>query len=248
MEKFDLIERYFENSLDAKERLVFNDLLQNDAEFKEEFVFQRDLKEAIAANQREDVKKTLEHIESSVGNNKLFQLIPRKWMAVATIAVLFSLGIWSIKSNYYPSNDAIYADHFEPCRNHIQPVVRSEGATSIEYRAFVAYEAKNYHKAINLFNSSENAHLTYTNFYKGLSYLGLGKTNEAIELLTPIANTMEFEGQKPNWSERADWFIALAHIKNENNSEAEKALNKIVNHPTHTFKKEEAQLILNYIN
>ena len=35
MENHDLIDRYFENSLSPKEQKLFNDLLQNDSEFKD---------------------------------------------------------------------------------------------------------------------------------------------------------------------------------------------------------------------
>ncbi len=42
-ERIDLIDRYFENALSPKERLEFNDLLQNDESFRNEFMFHKDL-------------------------------------------------------------------------------------------------------------------------------------------------------------------------------------------------------------
>ena len=47
MKNHDLIDRYFENSLSPKEQKLFNDLLQNNLEFSNEFLFQKDLKKVI---------------------------------------------------------------------------------------------------------------------------------------------------------------------------------------------------------
>ncbi len=44
MKNLELIDKYFSNSLSQKEQLLFNQLLQNDKDFKSEFLFQKDLK------------------------------------------------------------------------------------------------------------------------------------------------------------------------------------------------------------
>ena len=45
MKNLDLIDKYFSNTLSPQEQMVFNDYIQNNEEFKSEFLFQKDLKE-----------------------------------------------------------------------------------------------------------------------------------------------------------------------------------------------------------
>lgn len=247
MNNFDLIDRYFENSLSPKEQLLFNDLLQNDQEFKNEFVFRKDLKKVIAASQQEDLKSTLGQFENKIHKNSRLMFLPKKWLVAASIMILASVGIYSVKSTYFPTNEAIYQSYFTSCRNTIQPVVRGENPNTIEYRAFVAYEAHDYYKAINLFNSVADPNAAYINFYKGLSYLEINKSSRAIELLLPISKATNLQGKSANFSEKANWYLALAYIKNKDDEKAIKQLSYIINQPADTYKKEEAQEVLNYL-
>ena len=241
MKNFDLIDRYFDNSLTPKEQLLFNDLLQNDLDFKNEFIFRKDLKKVIAANQQEDLKSSLGQFEKKIQQSSKFMILPKKWFVAASIAIIVSLGGYSIKTHYYPSNQAIFKTYFQSGRNTIQPIVRGESLNTIEYRAFVAYEAHNYHKAINLFNSVKNHDEAYINFYKGLSYLELGKLREAIDILLPIANANYLEGKSAHFNDKAMWYLALAYLKNNDKEKAGSVLFLITKKPEGTFKKEEAQ-------
>lgn len=248
MINLDLIDRYFDNSLTPKEQFLFNELLENDEEFKNEFIFQKDLKKVVALSQREELKSTLQQFEKEVKPNSKWGMLPKKWLAAASISIVVTLGVWSLKSSYFPSNEAIYTEYFQPCRNTIQPIVRGESLNTIEYKAFAAYESRDYHKAINLFNSVNNHQEAYINYYKALSFLALDKAPEAIDLLLPIANSHNLKGKSENFNTKAEWYLALAYIKNEENKKAVTQLNLITEQPLKTFKKNEAQEILNYLN
>lgn len=248
MKNHDLIDRYFENSLSPKEQILFNDLLQNNLEFKTEFLFQKDLKKIIAVKQQEDLKSTLIEIEGRSQKNSRLILIPKKWMVAASLLIVTSLGIWGIKSSYFPSNEAVYEDYFEPSRNTIQPIVRGENLNTIEYRAFVAYEAQNYHKAINLFNSVENPDKVYINFYKGISYLAINKTEEAIGLLKPISELNNLEGMNKGFNKKAQWYLALAYIKINDEQNAATELEEIINDPSENIRKDAADEVLDFLN
>ena len=247
MKNFDLIDRYFDNSLTPKEQLLFNDLLQNDPDFKNEFIFRKDLTKVIANSQQEDLKSTLNKFEDSIRQKPKFFKIPRKWLVAASTLLVLSLGVWSVKSIFFPSNQAIYEAYFQSCRNTIQPIVRGENLNTIEYKAFAAYEAHDYHKAINLFNSVENPEAAYINFYKGLSYLELDKSREAIELLKPISQAIDLEGKSENFNEKANWYLALAYLKNMENKKAISQLYLILDQPDGTFKKVESKEVLKYL-
>ncbi len=248
MKNHDLIDRYFENSLSPKEQKLFNDLLQNNLEFNDEFLFQKDLKKVIAIKQKEELKSTLIEIESRSQKNSTLLLIPKKWMIAASLLIVTSLGTWGVQSVYYPSNEAIYADYFEASRNTVQPVVRGENINTIEYRAFVAYESQNYHKAINLFNSVKNPEEAYIHFYKGLSYLAINKPEEAINLLEPLSKINMMEGKNKGFNEMARWYLALSYIKINENENAVNALNSIINNSSSNYKKEAASEVLGFLD
>ena len=248
MKNHDLIDRYFENSLSPKEQGLFNDLLQNNSEFLTEFQFQKDLKKVIAVKQQEDLKSTLIEIENRSQKNSRLMLIPKKWMIAASFLVLTSLGIWGVKSTYFPSNEAIYADYFETSRNTIQPIVRGENLNTIEYRAFVAYEAENYHKAINLFNSVKNPNQVYIDFYKGMCLLGIDKPAEAIALLKPISKMTDLDEKNKGFNKEAQWYLALAYIKIDDRENAITALNRIVSDPSANYWRDVANEILVYLD
>ena len=236
MKNHDLIDRYFENSLSPKEQNLFNDLLQNDSDFKNEFLFQKDLKKVIAVSQQEELKSTLSHIEEHVKKKSLFMIVPKKWMVAASLLLITTLGLWSVKSLYYPSNEVIYKDYFQVDRNTIQPVVRGESLKTIEYRAFVAYEAQDYYKAINLFNSVKTPDEAYIIYYKGLCFLALEKSDEAIALLSEVATKQGLDGKSADFKEKANWYLAMAYLKNNETEKAISRLSLIINNPHQILK------------
>ncbi|MCK5637306.1 MAG: CDC27 family protein [Flavobacteriaceae bacterium] len=248
MKNIDLIDKYFENNLTPKEQLLFNDLLHSDEEFKSEFVFQKDLKKVISITQTENLKSTLQNFEKNINNKSKVLFLPKKWLVAASIILLVGFGFWFINNSYFPSNEQLYTQNFEPYRNIVQPVVRGESINSIEYKAFVAYENKNYHKAINLYNSVDNTNADYIQFYKAMCYLSLNKTNEAINLLLPVATSSNKSTSDKNFDELSNWYLGLAYLKNGENEKALSQFSLIANHPTNTFKQEEAKEIIDFIN
>ncbi len=247
MKNFELIDLYFDNSLSPKEQLLFNDLLQNDLDFKNEFIFRKDLKKVIAVSQQEDLKASLGQFEDKIQQNSKLMMLPKKWLVAASVFILASFGLYSVKTVYFPSNEVIYETYFTSCRNTIQPVVRGVKPNTIEYRAFVAYEAHDYYKAINLFNSVANPEASYINFYKGLSCMEINKLTRAIELLYPITKAENLEGKSADFDAKAKWYLALAYIKNNDNKKAIEELSLISNQPSGTFKKEEALEVLAFL-
>lgn len=248
MKKFDLINKYFTNSLTPKEQLLLNDLLQNDKEFKKEFLFEKDLKKSISFNQREELKTKLQSFEHNIQKKSKVISISKKWLVAASIILLIGLGFFFIKSSFYPSPEKLYAQNFKPYRNIIQPIVRGESSNTIEYRAFLAYENNDYHKAINLFNSIDSQDATYVSFYKAMCYLSLNKPSEAISLLLPITMLSNLEGNNKKLSEKADWYLALAYLKTAEKKKAISLFSTIAKHPTITCKKEESKILLEYLN
>ncbi len=249
MNNIDLIDRYFDNSLSPKEQLLFNDLLQNNEDFKNEFVFQKDLKKIIALNQRENLKSTLQQFEDNAIKNTKILFLSKKWLIAASLALLIGLGFWFVKNTYFISSEKLFTQNFEPYRNIIQPIVRGESSNTIEYRAFLAYENNDYHKAINLFNSVNNQDATYVSFYKAMCYLSLDKTTEAINLLEPIILSSNLQEKDKKLSEKADWYLALAYLKTGENKKAVSKFLIVKDRPCNACKKKRrSENILKHLN
>ncbi len=247
MNNFNLIDKFFNDTLSDKEATLFNKLLQEDSEFKEEFRFQKDLKKALQLNKRESLKATLQGFEKDLKKKKSVFTI-KTWLAAATVIIL--LGIGSLIYNSFGNDDPknLYAEYFEPYRNIVHPVERGENDGSIETKAFQAYENGDFYKAINLFNSVESLEEddNYIDFYKGISYLALNKNKEAIEILLPIAT--EIEKGDYDLSQKANWYLALAYLNANEIEKAKSQLYMISHDNAFTFKKEEASDILEKLN
>ncbi len=247
MNNIDLIDKYFANSLTPKEQNSFNDLLQNNEEFKKEFQFHKDLKKVIDINRSEELKQDLQQFEKEYQEKSTTKFLFNKWLIAASITLLIGFGLWFVKDTYFPSNEQLYTRNFEPYRNIVQPVVRGESPKTIEYSAFVAYENKDYHKAINLFNSVPNPNKPHIQFYKAMCLLSLDNTDDAIQSLLPVAVNENTDSSSKNFTEMANWYLALAYLKSGNTEKALSQFSIVANHPTYTFKKEEAKKIIELI-
>ena len=243
MKNIDLIYKYFENTLSNKELLIFNDLLESDALFKREFIFQKDLKKAIASNQKDTLKTLLQGFEEKFRNQKNVFFLQKKWLLAASIILLIGVGFWWNTTSSLTTKQ-LYAQNFEPYRNIVQPVVRGSSSNTFKYKAFVAYENKEYNKAIDLFNLVENSNEEGIQFYKAMSYLSLNKSAKAIALLTPITTL----NKKARFSEMANWYLALAYLNNGENKKAMDNFSLIANNSEDVFKKEEAKRMVKSLN
>lgn len=247
MNNIELIDKYFNNSLSPKEQLKFNELLQNDEKFKKEFVFQKDLKKVISKHRQNDLKKVLEDFEKE--NSKLkFINIPKKWLVAASIVFILGVGYVFVKDNFYPSNEQLFVENYQPYRNIIFPVERGVTSSSIEQSAFVAYESKNYHKAINLFNSIPNNNDNYVIFYKAMCYMSLEKTEEAIKLLLTISDKDNKGENEVDFEEISTWYLGLAYLKLEQDEDAVGQFKNIINGDEANFKYEDSENILKYLD
>ena len=237
-----MIDRYFENALSPKERLEFNDLLQKNEGFRKEFLFHKNLKQAIKHHQNEELKETLGKFESNLNKNSRFSVVPFKWLAAASLALVLSVGSWMVKNSVFPSNEKIFDSYYEPYPNTVLPIVRGDELHTIEYRAFLAYEAGEYHKAINLFNSVENSEDKYIQFYKALCLLSVDKTEEAIQVLMPLTNSSPGTLQNLDCRQKATWYVGLAYLRQGDEKEASYYMDILRNQNEELrFKKNEAE-------
>lgn len=206
MDKNSYIEKYFEGTLTPDEEITFTNLLEEDTDFATTFEFEKNVKKAITLNERVDLKKKLQSFETSKPKGKSYKI----WYAAASIILICGLGFYFTQT----STNTIYNDYYQSYPNVVAPTVRGENNDDIKSEAFFEYDNGNYEKSLELFSKIYSTDKDdYALFYKALSLMELGKTNEA------ITSFNEFDLSKNNsFTPFVKWYLALSYVK-ENQKE-----------------------------
>lgn len=237
MDKFSILEKYFEGTLSSLEKEEFESLLNSDKELKKEFDFQLALKKATRKERKIELKKEFQELEKELSNTGTSKSLAPLLKIVASVVLIFSIGTYFFLNNGTASPKQLYSENFSPYRNVINPIVRGENSDNIEFKAFLNYENKRFAEAIPLFDSAysetKKSHLL---FYKANCLLAINKPNKALNVLKKyIENDDAF-------IDKAYWYIALTHLKLNNTEEAKAYLEKVISF--NTYKKEEALAVL----
>lgn len=235
----ELIEKYFENTLTDQELKTFEENLRNDAVFKEEFEFQKSLKQSIHLKERNELRSMLKGFEekSSISrfevqkNNKIW-----KFAAAAVVLIFAGIGIYKYQ-NIEKNNQELYLAYHQAYPNIVAPNVRGENSEGIKNESFKAYESENYQEAIQLFSQIKDQEFAI--FYTAVSYLELNENQKAIEIL----KSNKFSETPYPFATYSKWYLALAYIKTEQKTEAKLQLEALSK--TNNPQKQKAQELLN---
>lgn len=242
MDKEALINGYFEGSLSQDQLEELERLLKTDIEFTSEFEFQKELQTSLKKEARQEIKALFSKLkeEETKVEAKVFQLQP--WLAAAAIALLVGFGSWFLFFNAPDLNtDDLYAANFAPYANVIQPIERSNQLEDLKTRAFTAYENEEYPNALELFkelNTKQND--AYIDFYTAMVLMQLNKQKEAIPLLEGYIN------KQGELKDRANWYLALAHLKMGDKSNSKEQLKILVSKKG--FKTDKAKKLLKQLD
>ena len=208
MDKYILIERFFENTLTEDEKNQFELLLANDTEFAEAVAFEKQLQSAIHLNNRANIKSKLQQFEAE---QKVIKMSGPKWyMIAAGFLVIVASTVWILFQR--PDAVQLYASYYEPYPNVVAPITRSitSNADSITQYAFFLYENKNYADASVVFNKIfSTSQYPFSLTYLGICNLEMGNISEAIKVLQASSIL------KDNDIIVAKWYLAMAYLKNE---------------------------------
>lgn len=202
---------------------------------------EEDLKKAIRAQLRDELKADLEATEAAISETGSgVKIISFKKIIMAAAAVILLLvGVWSLLQNNPSQNSTeLYAQYYEPFDNVILPVNRSNlnvPKENILQQAFISYENGAYAEAEKLFSqlSDSPAFTPDIQFYQSLVLLENGKNNEAQAILEKLILQSDFQFQK-----QAEWYLALAYLKVDNREKTDILLEKISKDAGHPFGKE----------
>ena len=238
MEHKELIELYFEDKLSTEQKTVFENLLDTDQEFRAQFELEEQVKKAIISTKKDDLKERLKQIEHQQANKKTSKYY-KIAIAASLIICLGIVGIW--EQNQPISNDAIFAEYFQPYDNIIVPNSRSNEVESPKAIAFRNYDTQKYKIASEQFaDLYKTTSTSYYLFYQAICELQLGNEDKSIELLN------SHKQYSDNLSQHRNWYLALAYLKANKIEESTTLLQEIVNKKS--YKHKTAEIIFKKLN
>lgn len=240
-EQQEKIELYLEGKLDREALEQFEQEMNSDEAFKRRVNITKDVNErfddALFAKKLNELVQPFneKYIDNQSDSHFLFKY---KWLllgllglSIAGISVFF----WSnskSENNVDNSDAAIFAMYYkayEPSFTNRSTSIEEDQQTILQY-----YQEKNYQAAIPLIepllkDSSAN------NEWKmvlGICYLNTENRELAIQLFEEIAN-----GDVYFMRDLGQWYLALAHFKNENKAAAKPILEKLASQKNGKYAK-----------
>ncbi|MGB5700831.1 tetratricopeptide repeat protein [Muriicola sp.] len=242
MENEALIFKYFEGTLTDKEKLVFDLLLEEDPEFREQLTFEEDVKQVIREKERKVLKKKLQGFETSAPQ----AAAPRKpfWRPLqiaASLALLFAIGWYFYSVGSADKMEVLYTANYEKYPNTVYSMTRGQGEdTSLERLAFEAYETNETKSALRNFQELKaKGQIPYADFYLAQVYLANGDTPEALESFKEVI------GSNGNFKRESLWYAALCYVKLERPKEAIPLLESLI--MDGSYRKDKAKVLLDQL-
>jgi len=236
MDKDQLIYNYLNNKLNFEEKQFFEKLLEQDSSFKEEVDFQEGLKQAIRANQRDEIKKELQLLDTK----KFFLKKHHHWAIAASIIFLIFLGSYTFFKKDDVSHQDLFVANFEPYQNVLHVVIRGKADESLIDKSFLYYENNDFVHFLKLMNQVKPIS-SDDDFYVAIAYLKLGETKKSITILNEYLTT-----RNARFKQQSYWYLALAYLKTDQINAAKKALKEVSKSPD--FKQKEAVKLIKQLD
>lgn len=229
----ELIEKYFEKNLSEEEKIRFDKMLIEDVDFKNEFEFYSELKNAVTVSERQKIKKEIQQFEA-IEDKPVFTL-KRYFPYAAILLIMVSFWVYFVINR--PNNDNLYLTYFEAYPNIEISNTRSEpNEKSVIDDAFIAYDTEDFKKANELFDLAlKISNTDYIQFYKAISLMKLNQHKEALKLF-------EVTNWTTSYKEKSMWFQSLCYLKLNQTKEAKTMLSILSK--KYSFKNKEAKELL----
>ncbi|MFN3997947.1 tetratricopeptide repeat protein [Algoriphagus sp.] len=206
MDQEELINAYLEGTLSPEDQKLFENLVEQNPEYRAELEVQRKLKAVISLSERESLRGFLENIESSTKPRATTSL--KSWLYSASAACLVVMAgyfLWTTLS--MSPGEKLYARHYETYPNLVAPSSRGESSSGMKAEAFLAYDNGDFAKAAGFFEQLQaQPNSDFALLYLGICQLELGRPEKAIPILNRISSKSESK-------EIASWYEALGYFK-----------------------------------
>jgi len=174
---------------------------------------------------KEGVKKTFHPMRWAMG-----------FAAAACVAVILFVGNYLFLGKDSPSE--LFKDNFDPYNS----VVEVRGNGSDFEQAMAKYASRDYQAAITLYENilQKSPDSTVVNFYAGISYLATNNTQNAENQLQKVVKS-----GNEIFAEKAEWYLALSALKQENKTLAKERLEAIAKQEGHEYRVKSDNLLKN---
>lgn len=219
-----LFEAYSSNELSNSEKKAFEDKLNSDSIFKEDFELYITITKNLASRfaneaQEKELRKTLSTLQNqSKKQAKVVSLFAvKKLLVAASIILLVSLSVYNFMQKPSYIDFANYDD--------LSLVVRGSNEDDTQKKMLEKYfNNKQFNKALPLFESLLKDHPNDNKLilYKGLALLETNEISDAIILFDQL-----IEKNNPLYNDTATWYKALAYLKNKDYDSCKKELKNL---------------------
>jgi len=213
-EQLETIERYLDHTMEAGERVLFEEQLTKDTDLQEKVSEIRFLIETV---ETAALKSKLERFHESIEESQETILDAPKSILIrerskfplfaiaATFLVLFGIFYFM---NAESSSEKLFAKHFIPDPG--LPTTMSTQTNYVFFDAMVNYKREEYTVAISKWETllQEKSQNDSIHYYLGVSYLAVGNTEKALEHLQNLETVTN-----SIFTEDAIYYRALALIK-----------------------------------
>ncbi|GAB3704118.1 hypothetical protein GCM10027592_35100 [Spirosoma flavus] len=258
-EQYEIIEAYLTDELSATDRASFEDDMQDNTELREEVDRQRSIRLGFRAL---GIERALEqakaHYDATSSAPETSQSVEpvvrplttwRYWAVAASVLLLLGFGYYAFQQTSARQAELAYAETFAPDSGDQLMKDFPSGSISAATRsgfldALSSYKAGKYDDVISKLATlpADKQTTYYKNYFLGLSYLANNQPGGAIPLLISAQATPSFQLRQ-----KAEWFLALAYVKNKEKEKALPTLKRISSEKDNPFH-ELAQRVLRKID
>lgn len=244
--KFDLIEKYLMSEMSVKEQVEFEELLRSDPELMKEYIFQKEIYEAIGEDDIISLRNNLHEIvnqDTSYTRKIKRSVVYYAFAAVIALTIAVS-GICFLQVKHLNKNE-IFQSYYSPYPviiSYRAAVSQTETEKNI-INAFNSYDQGNFKIASDYFKEVlANNNMDYmSEFYIAICEIEENNFSQAEEYLKDLI----LKKDHIFW-EQSHWYLALAYIKQNKMRNAENILNKIIQEEM--TQKQDAEDILKILN
>jgi len=237
-----LISKYLEGELDAITAARFEEDLKRDPILRSEMELYKEVDEALADTEIQELRMQLEDIHSLLTPQILH--VPRKGVKLvsriavaASLAALISFSVIGLRQYY--SGQKVLEKYYQPYE--VSSINRSSIIEpDVDLRnAFEKYQNQQYRDALHLFERvlEKNPGQITTQFYAGISYFEIEEYMKAGKSFSVIID------HKDNlYIEQAKWFLGFCYLKTNEKEKALRQFTEIAN--SNSSYSERAKAIL----
>lgn len=241
-ETFDKIEAYLKGQLDAKEKAAFEQKMATDSNLQEEVALHRLEQQSMELLVEKDIRGKMQkwkteskEVTQAPKRNTIVRLGP--WLAAATVALLL-LFYFLVPKEQVLSGPELAAQYYEKPKSSQERSINIDNQNPL-LEAFTLFDASNFIAAADLFGAVPAASPYYwlAQEWLGHSQYNANQLAQAIETFKRVV-----DGDVSPYSERNEWNLLLAYLKDNQEREARQVLNKVLEEEGHAYHKKVEKL------